>query len=37
KLRRIRIGGLGLGELRTGQWRYLDEVEVKKLKKSLKM
>ncbi|MEC4685876.1 MAG: pseudouridine synthase [Nitrospirota bacterium] len=37
KLRRIRIDGLGLGDLRTGQWRYLDEVEVKKLKKSLKM
>jgi len=37
KLRRIRIDGLELGGLGPGQWRYLREDELKRLKKSLKM
>jgi 23S rRNA pseudouridine2605 synthase len=31
KLKRISIGSLKLGELKTGEWRYLTEAEVKYL------
>jgi 23S rRNA pseudouridine2605 synthase len=31
KLKRIRIGKLGLGDLKTGQWRYLTKEEVEYL------
>lgn len=31
KIKRVRIGPLKLGKLRSGEWRYLSEFEVKKL------
>ncbi len=37
KLKRIRIDGLELGGLRPGQWRYLSDDELKRLKRSLMM
>ena len=33
--RRIRIGFLTLGTLRTGEWRYLSDIEISKLKEEL--
>ena len=35
RLRRIRIGFLTLGTLRTGEWRYLSDIEISKLKEEL--
>ncbi|MEA4849334.1 MAG: pseudouridine synthase [Clostridiaceae bacterium] len=32
RLRRIKIGEIGLGALRTGEWRYLSDSEIKYLK-----
>lgn len=32
KLKRIRIGRIGLGELKTGEWRYLKDAEIEYLK-----
>jgi len=31
KIKRVRIGPLKLGKLRSGEWRYLTEFEIKKL------
>jgi 16S rRNA U516 pseudouridylate synthase RsuA-like enzyme len=31
KIKRVRIGPLKLGKLRSGEWRYLTEREVQKL------
>jgi 23S rRNA pseudouridine2605 synthase len=31
KIKRVRIGTLKLGKLRSGEWRYLTDFEVKKL------
>ena len=31
RLRRVRIGGLTLGDLPSGQWRPLDEVTIARL------
>jgi 23S rRNA pseudouridine2605 synthase len=36
KLRRVRIGFLTLGALRTGEWRYLEAEEVERFRKLLK-
>jgi hypothetical protein len=36
KLRRVRIGFLTLGDLRSGEWRYLDAEEVERFQKLLK-
>lgn len=35
RLRRIRIGFLTLETLRTGEWRYLSDIEISKLKEEL--
>ncbi len=35
KLKRIRIDGIALGDLKAGQWRYLGEGEVARLKRSV--
>ena len=35
RLRRIRIGFLTLGTLRTGEWRYLSDIEISKLNEEL--
>lgn len=32
RLKRIRIGEIGLGSLKTGEWRYLDDSEIEYLK-----
>ncbi|KUO73670.1 MAG: pseudouridine synthase [Clostridia bacterium BRH_c25] len=32
RLKRIKIGKIGLGSLKAGEWRYLDESEIKYLK-----
>ncbi len=37
KLKRIRIDGISLGNLPTGQWRYLSPEEIQKLRKSVKI
>jgi len=37
KLKRVRIGGLSLGSLKPGEFRYLDAVEVQKLERSPKV
>ena len=31
KIKRVRIGPLKLGKLRTGEWRYLTDAEVERL------
>ncbi|MFA6461652.1 MAG: pseudouridine synthase [Candidatus Woesearchaeota archaeon] len=36
KLTRIQFGPLQLGELKVGQWRYLNEKEIEQLRKALK-
>ena len=36
KLTRTQFGPLRLGELKVGQWRYLNEEEIEKLEKTLK-
>ena len=36
KIKRVRIGPLKLGKLRSGEWRYLTEFEIKKLLKYTK-
>lgn len=33
ELRRVKIGNLEMGELKVGEWRYLDEMETKSLMK----
>jgi 23S rRNA pseudouridine2605 synthase len=35
KLRRVRIGPIELGPLKPGQFRYLDDSEVQKLKRAI--
>ncbi len=35
KLKRVRIGPIELGTLKTGAFRYLDEEEVDKLKRAI--
>ena len=35
-LKRIQIGPLRLGSLKNGSWRYLDDVEIKKLANAVK-
>jgi 23S rRNA pseudouridine2605 synthase len=32
RLKRIKIGKIGLGSLKTGEWRYLNDSEIKYLK-----
>ena len=34
-LRRVRFGPLDLGDLKRGQWRFLEENEIRELKRSL--
>ena len=34
---RIRIGPLKLGNLKSGEWRYLDDEEIRRLRKSVKI
>lgn len=36
KLKRIQFGSLRIGVMKEGEWRYLDEYEVKKLRESVK-
>ncbi len=37
KLKRTRIDGISLGDLKPGQWRYLTSEEIKRLKKSVRI
>ena len=34
-LRRVRFGPLDLGDLKRGQWRFLEENEIRELKRTL--